>query len=732
MANTGVTGRIVLAGSNPARGIKGLTVTAFDIDPLSADDHLGSATTDADGNFTITYSPSTYRLWFPAANPDIEVRVYGDGQRLLCETKKRDGVTEDTLVLPDIPIHPSNLRVADSASPDDRKQDPYWLVTHTSLDAANGHPIRLSRGNQLEWLVDGATMFPAITRDVARGLPPDTSARPTSIKVMNMAFDAKDLISDFDFAPKAPETVEPTDLVTVSRLGRILVKQAAANVPVEALVWEMEESIGGGGGDLFDKVDDADEFRTFFQGSNVRVGSFKSTQLLHVKFVLVDGRKAYVVGSTLKQGYFGDSTHRLRDGRHGVENPESKKGDRQLMHDVSLSVEGPCVRFIDQTFSTIWNAHNENPPAPATQTPPIGGPDSPVAVQLLRTLPGNVFTTPHANAEQLPHGETGILESYQRAILKAEEYVYIEDQYFNSREVVNAIKTRLAENTELDVIIVVNARPDIGGYHAQQTGFINELRAAGGDRVGVFTMWSCEPTPSRLEIAHVYVHSKVAIVDDRWASVGTANVDGASLNQREWRVILPGLLEKIQDEDALVQAMIILWFPIILLVLFVTAPVLLLLPDIGGFLIDAIKREFARSTQHANPNRDQQPPRHPEINLSVYDGIGGQPASTKVKELRDLLWKEHLGAAPPQTRPAGGWVKHWNTVAEGYLTKIRDAAVAPSTIPSRTFEEKVLRWEPERDFETYLHQALAVLKSNSIRLRDRGVTMPFQVKEKHP
>lgn len=730
MANTGVTGRVVFAGSNPVKGIPDLRVEAFDIDPLSGDDLLGSAKTDGDGRFTITYSASKYRIWFPGENPDIEVRIYGEGQRLLWETKKADGVEADTLPLDNIPIHPSNFRVPQSARAIDRRQDPYWLVTHTSLNPANGDPVRLTRGNKLEWLVDGAAVFPALNEDARRGLPPrpGETATPgatpvTSIKLINMAFDGQ-LISHFTFpANKNHKTVERPDVVVVDRLGKILKAQAAPprHVPVDVLVWELEESIGGGIGSLLDRADGADELREFFQGSGVRVGTFKSTQILHVKFILLDGKTAYLVGSTLKQGYFGDKDHLIRDGRHGVQNPETRKGDRGLLHDVSVKVEGPSVRFIDETFSTIWSAGNENPPAPAPQVGPIGGDDA-AAVQLLRTLPGDVFTTAHAHAELLPHGETGVLEAYQRAIMKAEEYIYIEDQYFNSPEIVNAIKARMAELPELEVIIVLNPRPDIGGYHAHQTGLIKDLLAAGGeDRVAVFTMWSCDPINERLEVAPIYVHSKVAIIDDRWAAVGTANVDGASLNARQWRIILPGTVWELLDEGDFEAAMFVLWFPLLVTVLLAGS----VLPDIGSFIRDAVRREFARFAQHANPNRQRQPPRHPEINLIVYDGIAGQPASGKVTQLRDILWEEHLGGAPPASRPPEGWVGRWKHAAHTYLTNIRDRAISP-TLPT-AFPQKVLEWSAERDFEANLRSV--GVPTGAIRLRERCETMPFQFRD---
>jgi phosphatidylserine/phosphatidylglycerophosphate/cardiolipin synthase-like enzyme len=743
MANTGVSGRVVDAVTKA--GMPGLTVKAYDIDPLAIENHLGTATTGSDGRYTISYSPGTYRIWFTGENPDIEVRVFGAGGRLLHETLKKDGVTDAVLPVPDIEIHASNIRVPDKTpdNVDERRQDPYWLVTHTTLNSASGAAVRLTQGNKIDWLIDGADLFPAVTKDVRRGLRPDgkadeQAADPVkSIKLINMAFNGKDLISHFEFpAGKDHKTVKANDTVTVDRLGKILKAQAKKQIPspppvplpvsapVHVLVWELEDSIGGDLGRRLNKFDDADELRKFFQDSGVHFGSFKSTQLLHVKFILVDGKTAYVVGSTMKQGYFGGQDHLLRDGHHGVVDPESGKGDRGLLHDASLKVEGPCIRHFDETFSTIWSANNENPPDLATQTSPLTG-DKITSVQVLRTLPGNVFTTQHANAELLPHGETGVLEAYQRAIMKAEEYIYIEDQYFNSEEIVTAIKARMIERPKLEVIIVVNPRPDIGGYHAHQTGLIKDLIKAGGeDRVAAFTMWSCDPINPRLEVAPVYVHSKVCIIDDRWVAIGTANVDGASLNARQWRIILPGTILELLDEGDFTAAMFILWLPLLLTVFLAG----FVIPDIGPFMRDAARREFARFTQHANPNREQQPPRHPEINLVVYDGIAGQPASGKVKELRDILWKEHLGATPPDPRPPERWVGHWKHAAFTYLTRIRDRALL-QTLPA-VFPEKVLKWSPERDFEANLKDI--GVPTAAIRLKDRGETMPFQVKEAIP
>jgi len=534
MANTGVRGRLVFAGSDPPEGIKGVTVSAYDIDRLTADEHLGTAVTADDGTFNITYTPFAYRTWSSTANPYIEVRIFGDGHRLLWATPKQDEVQVDVLDVGTIQIHKNNFRVPESATVEEKRNDRSWLVTHTSLDPARFLPIRLSAGNQIDWLVDGAAMFPAVTDAVA--------AARRSIKLVNLGFAVDDLFSKFEFPPgKDHKTVEDGDVVNVHRLERIMAHKAdAENVLVHVFSWDLASSgvfLGG----LLDDIDLADEVEEYFANTNVFTDALEGSQLLHIKMVVVDGQKAFVIGSTMKQGYFNDQEHAIRDARHG---------GRQLMHDVSLCVTGPATRYVDQTFTTLWGAGSTGTSvAPDEQLPEA---DTEVSVQVLRTLPGELFTseTPDPDTENLPYGEPGILEAHQRAIMKAEEYIYVEDQYFTSDEIATALKLRMAEKPDLEVILVLNVKPDIPGYSKRQAALIKDLRKSLGkrrNRLGVFTMWSSDADQSTYEIAPIYVHAKLTLIDDTWATVGTANLDGASLNQRQWGLILAGVFEQLSS-----------------------------------------------------------------------------------------------------------------------------------------------------------------------------------------
>jgi phosphatidylserine/phosphatidylglycerophosphate/cardiolipin synthase-like enzyme len=121
-------------------------------------------------------------------------------------------------------------------------------------------------------------------------------------------------------------------------------------------------------------------------------------------------------------------------------------------------------------------------------------------------------------------------------------------------------------------------------------------------RVGVFSLWSAEPRSGRLIVAsQVFVHSKVLIVDDTWAMVGSANLDGVSLD------------------------------------------------SYGDDFAGPVARRLFRKIRNF------------DVNAIVRDGIDGVPHNGFVASLRSRLWAEHLGMNPGATmlRPESGWLSLW-------------------------------------------------------------------------
>jgi phosphatidylserine/phosphatidylglycerophosphate/cardiolipin synthase-like enzyme len=144
-------------------------------------------------------------------------------------------------------------------------------------------------------------------------------------------------------------------------------------------------------------------------------------------------------------------------------------------------------------------------------------------VQVLRTYPhrrqGYAFA---------PGGERSVARGYAKALRRARALVYLEDQYLWSAEIVGPLARALREQPELRLIAVIPMHPDQDGRVAMPPNLVGRnqalaiLRGAGGERVAVYGVENHAGTP-------VYVHAKVCVIDDVWASTGSDN-----LNRRSW------------------------------------------------------------------------------------------------------------------------------------------------------------------------------------------------------
>lgn len=731
MANKGVEGRIIDAQTSA--GFSGLKVTAVDFDPFfNEDDVLATGETDANGQFSLSYAEDAYRLWKLDRNPDIVVRIYSPTGRLLHETKEAEDVTDETLSIPDVRIHPNHVNG--------------HLVTHATLNPETGDPVALFPKNEINFLVDGAKMFPAVTEGA--------KAAGSAINLMTLFFDVDNgLITQFKseadgFDPLSPPAANCKEAIAAT-LEEELKKKAdppgegETGIPVNVLVTNIPLSAS----------DTVAEVRKFFLNTSVKTSDFnRGFALLHAKAITFDGTRAILMGSPLKQFYFSDGRHSIRDSRH--------KGS--LMHDVSLEVAGPAVKHIDKTFATVWRGTGKPftliPKEPEERT----GPNT-ASVQVLRTLPGDTFkggSGDEAEGEDLPSGETGILEAYQRAIALAERYIYFENQYFTSPEIVDALTVRMKDSAKpkLQIIMVLNFRPDLPGYPDQQIEIVARLKAlaeANGHQMGVYTLWSraekaAEEGTKSFEIMPIYVHSKVGIIDDTWATVGSANLDGTSMNYHQIglmvsSVIVDKLISKATLGDNFPKFLWdAYWYLVfyvfkqylfnlktVLIVLFLiykaifdfkeileTLTEITDLPEIAGDV-------FARTAEHALPNRSRQPSRSVELNLVMYNGIAGQPASPVVRQLRDILWTEHLGfeTLPSELRDVPpnpedmNWVAAWDARAKENLAAITNNTDLPEgPLPH------ILEWKPETDPDDYLE----ALKIRTKGLRDKADRYDFE------
>ena len=267
----------------------------------------------------------------------------------------------------------------------------------------------------------------------------------------------------------------------------------------------------------------------------------------HQKLVVIRYRDhperdiAYVGGIDLCHSRRDDARHQ---GDPQPQTMAEEYGERPPWHDVQVAISGPGVHDVETVFRERWldpTALSRNPvfwlhdklsgadlsPDPLPQQAP---PPAPVAggthlVQLLRTYPNLRHGRDHPFARG---GERSVARGYSKALARAEELVYIEDQYLWSTEVAEAFVDTLQTSPDLRVIAVLPHVPDQSAPLSrvpQQYGRLEALallKRAGGDRVAVYGIENHAGVP-------VYVHAKVCVMDDCWATIGSDN-----FNRRSW------------------------------------------------------------------------------------------------------------------------------------------------------------------------------------------------------
>lgn len=239
---------------------------------------------------------------------------------------------------------------------------------------------------------------------------------------------------------------------------------------------------------------------------------------LHAKYTIIDNKAVYITASPFYNGYFGTQNHYIQDYRYG----NSTVG--APVHDVSGRIEGPALGPLRETYNRYWN---KNGPADTFGSPVVtaqSGTDT-ATVQVIRTVQKDAFA-------DLPDGETGILEAYKRAINEATDFIYLENQYFTEPELYDMLVEKILATPALQLIVVVNMNMDIPGYNNMQQNLTRALKTAlrgKESQFGFFTVWSQEKPANQHQLLNNYVHSKIAVIDDKWATIGSANLDEFSM-----------------------------------------------------------------------------------------------------------------------------------------------------------------------------------------------------------
>ncbi len=263
----------------------------------------------------------------------------------------------------------------------------------------------------------------------------------------------------------------------------------------------------------------------------------------HQKFVVV----RYAAEDRTDVAFVGgiDLARARRDDSNHFGDPVSRPfpaeyGEIPAWHDMQVQLEGPTVRDVEDVFRERWEdpaALSRLPwhaipdilrgttrePSELPEPRPVPAPAGTCAVQLLRTYPRRRPAYPFATK-----GERSAARAYAKALRRARRLIYVEDQYLWSVDVARVFAAALRRSPDLRLIIVVPKHLDddsaitIPSALLGHSAALDVIKDAGGDRVLVLDLENDRGIP-------VYVHSKVCIVDDVWAAVGSDN-----FNRRSW------------------------------------------------------------------------------------------------------------------------------------------------------------------------------------------------------
>jgi phosphatidylserine/phosphatidylglycerophosphate/cardiolipin synthase-like enzyme len=234
----------------------------------------------------------------------------------------------------------------------------------------------------------------------------------------------------------------------------------------------------------------------------------------HEKTIVIDGRLAFVGGIDMTD--FG-----------GDRNDSSAHPARRRLgwHDVATRLQGPAVADVRDHFALRWKeVTGETLPGG-----PAPGPAGEHTVQVVRTVAEDMY-------ERVPSGDFRILESYLRALRGAERYVYLENQFLWAPEIVDALADKLREPPAdtFRIVIVLPSKANNGQDDTR--GQLGVLAGADGGAGRLLAATLRSRTGGRDD--PLYVHAKVGIVDDRWLTIGSANLNAHSLlNDTEMNVV---------------------------------------------------------------------------------------------------------------------------------------------------------------------------------------------------
>lgn len=278
------------------------------------------------------------------------------------------------------------------------------------------------------------------------------------------------------------------------------------------------------------------------------------TQTLHQKFLIADGSRAVLGGLDIDERRYDE--------------PEHRREAEETWHDVSVEVEGPAATHLQAHFDLCWRRARSDGSSHASRFQRLvpGQAIRFVSTGVRRRTTANADTTagsgavaiattlPRPGRNPFRFGPSADVRELERAHLElfgdARHLIYLETQFLRSSVIRDGLVAALGEHDGLHVILLLPGAPEAVAFKGEHSGVqrygewlqtraINRLVRLFPDRFAAFSLTSERDREENVERdaiegkSMVYIHSKVAIADDRKAIVSSANLNGRSM---QWDV----------------------------------------------------------------------------------------------------------------------------------------------------------------------------------------------------
>ena len=261
----------------------------------------------------------------------------------------------------------------------------------------------------------------------------------------------------------------------------------------------------------------------FFSGTPVDFrldGALPPGASHHQKVVVVDDALAFCGSCDIGPDRWDSPEHLHPDPRRAKSVAGSPCYD--CRHEVMAMMDGAPAASLGQLFRDRWERATGERLAPAPPSTPDVWPDHvkpdfrDVTVGLSRTQ------APWKSYPEIREGETVALA----AIATAADTIYLENQYFTSPIIAEALAQRLGESDGPEVVLISTQHSpswfDQMTMDKTRSSFLKRLEDA--DQYGRLRVYS----PVTADDSIIIVHAKLAIIDDRYVRVGSSNANNRS------------------------------------------------------------------------------------------------------------------------------------------------------------------------------------------------------------